>query len=247
MTRQPHLLEAQQLTKHYDDDEAVINAVRDVDLEVHAGEFVAVMGPSGSGKSTLLHLLGGLTTPTNGRVLVDGVDLATLDDDQRANLRRDHIGFIFQSFNLVDVLSVEENLLLPATLAGTDPDTARERVDQLLDLVDLEARRTKRPAQLSGGERQRVAIARALVLQPAILLADEPTGNLDTASGRAIIDQLHMLHRSGQTIVLVTHDIKIAGSAERLLVMRDGQLHEQQRTEPVEDVVEVIDRLLDTS
>lgn len=221
---------------------------RDVDLTVHQGEFVAVMGPSGSGKSTLLHLRGGLTTPTNGRVLVDGVDLVTLDDDQRANLRRDHIGFIFQSFNLVDVLSVEENLLLPATLAGTDPDAARERVDELLELVDLEAaRRTKRPAQLSGGERQRVAIARALVLQPAILLADEPTGNLDTASGRAIIDQLHTLHRSGQTIVLVTHDIKIAGSAERLLVMRDGQLHEQQRTEPVEDVVEVIDRLLDTS
>lgn len=240
-------IEARGLTKRYVDDDTTVYAVRYVDLTIHHGEFVAVMGPSGSGKSTLLHLLGGLATPTSGSVLVAGADIASLDDDELATFRRDRVGFIFQSFNLVEVLSVEENLLLPATIAGLDREVASERVDQLLEVVDLEARRTKRPSQLSGGERQRVAIARALMLQPAVVLADEPTGNLDTATGRAIIDQLHALHRAGQTIVLVTHDIKIAGTAERLLIMRDGCVREHERTEPVEDVVEVIDRLLDTT
>ena len=241
------LLRADGVTKSYEDDEAVTTAVDDVDLEVEAGQFVAVMGPSGSGKSTLLHLLGGLTTPSLGRVLVDDVDLTTLDDDARATLRRERFGFVFQAFNLVDVLSVEENVRLPATLAGLDGDEAAERVDHLLDLVGLGSRRRKRPAQLSGGERQRVAIARALVLRPAVVLADEPTGNLDSASGRAVLRLLRELHEDGQTIVLVTHDLKIAGGAERLLLMRDGRLQEHQRREPAEDVVEIIDRLLDSS
>ena len=247
MNQPDPVIEARGLGKRYTDDETAIDAVVDVDLRVEAGEFVAVMGPSGSGKSTLLHLLGGLTSPTSGTVLADGTDLTTLDDDQLATFRRNHVGFVFQSFNLVEVLSVEENLLLPTTLAGADHAAARARVDRLLDLVGLASRRSKRPSQLSGGERQRVAIARALMLEPKVILADEPTGNLDTASGRVIIDQLHALHREGQTIILVTHDIKIAGTAERLLVMRDGTLREHQRSEPAEDVVEVIDRLLDTS
>lgn len=240
-------LEARSLTKTYEDDGVTIEAVRDVDLTIESGEFVAIMGPSGSGKTTLLHLLAGLATPTSGRVLVAGTDLSELDDDGRAALRRDHIGFIFQAFNLVEVLSVEENLRLPATLAGLDNDEADQRIDHLLDVVDLRARRTKRPAQLSGGERQRVAIARALMLRPAVVFADEPTGNLDSVTGRQIIGQLRDLNRSGETIVLVTHDIKVAGAAERLLVMRDGQLAEHQRREPAEDVVEIIDRLLDTT
>ncbi|MFZ6004971.1 MAG: ABC transporter ATP-binding protein [Actinomycetota bacterium] len=243
----PAAIEARSLTKTYHDDGVEISAVRDVDLTIETGEFVAIMGPSGSGKTTLLHLFGGLTEPTSGQVLVAGTDLNDLDDDGRALLRRERIGFIFQAFNLVEVLSVEENLRLPATLAGVDDDEASQRVDHLLDLVALRDRRTKRPAQLSGGERQRVAIARALMLRPAVILADEPTGNLDSASGRHVISQLHELNQSGETIVLVTHDIKVAGAAERLVVMRDGQITEHRRREPVEDVVEILDRLLDTT
>ncbi len=240
-------LRAVGLTKTYRDDDVTTEAVVDVDLTVENGDFVAVMGPSGSGKSTLLHLLGGLTTPTRGQVVVDGTDIADLDDDALAALRRERFGFIFQAFNLVDVLTVEENILLPATLAGLDTDTAVSRADELVHLVGLDAQRTKRPGQLSGGERQRVAIARALMLRPGAVLADEPTGNLDSTTGRGIIQQLRELNDAGQTIILVTHDIKTAGAAQRLLLMRDGRLVEHHRKDPAEDVVEVIDRLLDTS
>jgi ABC-type lipoprotein export system ATPase subunit len=162
-------------------------------------------------------------------------------------VRRDHIGFIFQAFNLIEVLTVEENLQVPATLAGLDHRRATARIDELLERVGLTELRGKRPNQLSGGERQRVAIARALVLRPSVILADEPTGNLDSATSRQIIDLLHELHRSGETVVLVTHDIKIAASAERLLIMRDGELSEHEHDQTAEDVVEVIDRLLDTT
>jgi putative ABC transport system ATP-binding protein len=240
-------IEARGVRKAYDEDDVRVEAVRGVDVTIQRGEMVAVVGPSGSGKSTLLHLLGGLTTPTAGHVLVDGTDLASLDDDALAAVRRDHVGFVFQAYNLVEVLSVEENLQLPATLAGLDRSTATARIDELLDLVGLTALRSKRPSQLSGGERLRVAIARALVLRPAVLLADEPTGNLDSVTSRQIIDLLHDLHRAGETVVLVTHDIKIAAQAERLLVMRDGELTEHEHDSLAEDVVEVIDRLLDTT
>jgi putative ABC transport system ATP-binding protein len=240
-------IEARGVWRSYDEDDVRVDAVRGVDLAVRRGEMVAIVGPSGSGKSTLLHLLGGLTTPTRGEVLVGGTDLASLDDDALAAVRRDHIGFVFQAFNLIEVLTVEENLQVPATLAGLDRTTASERIDELLGLVGLTAQRAKRPNQLSGGERQRVAIARALVLRPAVLLADEPTGNLDSVTSRQIIDLLHELHRSGETVVLVTHDIKIAAQAERLVVMRDGELHEHEHDAVAEDVVEVIDRLLDTT
>jgi putative ABC transport system ATP-binding protein len=240
-------IEAKGVRKYYDDDGVRVDAVRGVDLAIKAGELVAIVGPSGSGKSTLLHLLGGLATPSEGQVLVGDRDLAMLSDDELAAVRRDHIGFVFQAFNLIEVLSVEENLQVPATLAGLDPRRANARIDELLTRVGLSELRHKRPNQLSGGERQRVAIARALVLQPTVVLADEPTGNLDSVTSRQIIDLLHDLHRAGETIVLVTHDIKIAASAERLLVMRDGELAEHQREEVTEDVVEVIDRLLDTT
>ena len=240
-------IEARDLHKWYEDDGVRVDAVRGVDLAIKAGELVAIVGPSGSGKSTLLHLLGGLATPSAGQVLVGDHDLATLSDDELAAVRRDHIGFIFQAFNLIDVLTVAENLQVPATLAGLDHRRAAARIDELLERVGLAGLRDKRPNQLSGGERQRVAIARALVLRPSVILADEPTGNLDSATSRQIIELLHELHRSGETVVLVTHDIKIAASAERLLVMRDGELTEHAHDEATEDVVEVIDRLLDTT
>ncbi|MFL6203944.1 MAG: ABC transporter ATP-binding protein [Acidimicrobiales bacterium] len=240
-------IEARDLRKWYEDDGVRVDAVRGVDVAIKAGELVAIVGPSGSGKSTLLHLLGGLATPSAGQVLIGDHDLATLDDDDLAAVRRDHIGFIFQAFNLIDVLTVEENLQVPATLAGLDQRRAGARIDELLERVGLTALRGKRPNQLSGGERQRVAIARALVLRPSVILADEPTGNLDSATSRQIIDLLHELHRAGETVVLVTHDIKIAAAAERLLVMRDGELSEHQHDAVAEDVVEVIDRLLDTT
>jgi putative ABC transport system ATP-binding protein len=240
-------IEARGVSKSYDENGARVDAVRNVDVTIRAGEFVAIVGPSGSGKSTLLHLLGGLATPTRGQVLVGDHDLAELDDDERSAVRRDQLGFIFQAFNLIEVLTVEENLQVPATLASLDGRRAATRIDHLLDVVGLRDLRTKRPSQLSGGERQRVAIARALVLSPSVILADEPTGNLDSVTSRQIIQLLHELHRAGETIVLVTHDIKIAASAERLLVMRDGELAEHEHDAATEDVVEVIDRLLDTT
>ena len=240
-------IEARGLRKSYEDDGVRVDAVRGVDVVIKAGEFVAIVGPSGSGKSTLLHLLGGLATPSDGQVLIGDADLATLDDDELAAVRRDHIGFVFQAFNLIDVLTVEENLQVPATLAGLDHRRAAARIGELLERVGLTQLRDKRPNQLSGGVRQRVAIARALVLRPSAILADEPTGNLDSATSRQIIDLLHELHRAGETVVLVTHDIKIAASAERLLVMRDGELSEHEHDQAAEDVVEVIDRLLDTT
>ena len=240
-------IEARDLRKWYEDDGVRVDAVRGVDLAIKAGELVAVVGPSGSGKSTLLHLLGGLATPSSGQVLIGDHDLAALSDDELAAVRRDHIGFIFQAFNLIEVLTVEENLQVPATLAGLDHRRAAQRIDEVLERVGLTDLRGKRPNQLSGGERQRVAIARALVLRPSVILADEPTGNLDSATSRQIIDLLRELHRAGETVVLITHDIKIAASAERLLVMRDGELSEHDHGEAAEDVVEVIDRLLDTT
>jgi putative ABC transport system ATP-binding protein len=240
-------IEARGVSKSYDEGDVRVDAVRGVDVAIARGEMAAIVGPSGSGKSTLLHLLGGLTTPTSGQILVGGTDLASLDDDALAAVRRDQIGFVFQAFNLIEVLTVEENLQVPATLAGVDRDAARARIEELLEMVGLTPLRAKRPNQLSGGERQRVAIARALVLRPALVLADEPTGNLDSATSRQIIELLHELHRAGETVVLVTHDIKIAARAERLLVMRDGELAEHEHDSVAEDVVEVIDRLLDTT
>jgi putative ABC transport system ATP-binding protein len=225
-------VEARALVKRYRDQESEVEALSDIDLEVPRGEFVAVMGPSGSGKSTLLHLLGGLDTPTSGDVLVDGQPLASLNRTELAAVRRNRIGFVFQLFNLIQSLTVAENIALPAIAAGERPAAYRRRVDELLELVGLAGKHDRFPSQVSGGEQQRVAVARALVREPAVLLADEPTGNLDTRNGEALLDLFVQCHRNGQTIVLVTHDAKVASAADRVLFMRDGRFVEETPLHP---------------
>jgi putative ABC transport system ATP-binding protein len=209
--------------RRYGEGDAAVDALRGVTLDVPSGRFVAVMGPSGSGKSTLMHLLAGLDRPTSGSVAIGGLDLADLKDDALTKLRRDRVGFIFQSFNLVPTLSTEENVVLPERLAGRKADSAW--VDSVLDRVGLAERRTHRPAQLSGGQQQRVAVARALVSSPAVLFADEPTGNLDSASGAQILTLMReAVDRDGQTIVMVTHDARAAAIADEVVVLADGQI-----------------------
>jgi len=225
----PPILEALELTKSYPVGETVVDALRGVSLTVDEGEFVALMGPSGSGKSTLLQMLGGLDRPTSGEVVLEGQVVSDLSDDQVTRLRRDRTGFVFQSFNLIPLLDVTENVALPFTIAGLDPSRGEtaERIRDAIALVDLTAKARHKPDQLSVGEQQRVAVARALVTRPALLFADEPTGNLDYTSGTEILDALwrSCVERS-QTIVLVTHDSKAAAYADRVLVIGDGQIRE---------------------
>ena len=206
-----------------------VDALRGVSLSVDAGEFVALMGPSGSGKSTLLQVLGGLDRPTSGEVFLEGKDLSQLSDDQATRLRRDRTGFVFQSFNLIPLLNVVENVALPFTIAGGDPNRGelKQRIAEVIELVDLTGKERHKPDQLSAGEQQRVAVARALVTRPALLFADEPTGNLDYTTGTEILDALwRSCVERGQTIVLVTHDSKTAAYADRVLVVGDGQIRE---------------------
>jgi putative ABC transport system ATP-binding protein len=212
---------ARELTRRYGEGATAVQALRGVDLDVRDRELVAVMGPSGSGKSTLMHLLAGLDKPTSGTVTIGGTDITTLDDAQLTALRRKHIGFIFQFFNLLPMLDVEENVVLPVSIAGEKPD--RAWVDELLDRVGLTARRRHVPSELSGGEQQRVAIARALVTRPTILLADEPTGNLDSATSGGILQLMRdSVDSYGQTTVMVTHDPRAASIADRILFIADG-------------------------
>jgi putative ABC transport system ATP-binding protein len=221
------ILEARDLTKSYPLGETTVHALRGVSLRVDAGEFVALMGPSGSGKSTLLQMLGGLDRPTTGVVLLDGLVVSELDDDTATRLRRDRTGFVFQSFNLIPLLDVTENVGLPFTIAGLDPSRGElgERVRDVIELVDLTAKARHKPDQLSTGEQQRVAVARALVTRPALLFADEPTGNLDYTTGLELLDALwRSCHERGQTIVLVTHDARAAAYADRVHVVGDGRL-----------------------
>jgi len=222
------ILEAQDLVKRYPVGDGQVDALRGVSLAVERGEFVAIMGASGSGKSTLLHLLGGLDKPTAGQVVIDGVNISTLDDEQATLTRRDKTGFVFQFFNLIPLLTVRENVALPFLIRGESVHERRQRVDELLAMVGLEGKADHAPDQLSAGEQQRVALARALATEPALLLADEPTGNLDYTSGGEILD---LLWRScvqlGQTIVLVTHEARAAAYADRVLVVRDGQILDQ--------------------
>lgn len=217
------VLKAEQLHKQYLLGEHMVNALAGVDFSVDRGEFVAIMGPSGSGKSTLLHLLGGLDNPSSGAVILADQPLSGVSDREATLARRHNIGFVFQFFNLVPTLSAEENILLPLIIDGKDTRQYRERLDNLLQLVGLENRRTHRPDQLSGGEQQRVAVARALITRPAVLLADEPTGNLDSKTGKVIME---LLRRScdelGQSIVVVTHDARAAAYADRVVFLRDG-------------------------
>jgi putative ABC transport system ATP-binding protein len=199
-------------------------------MSVAGGEFVALMGPSGSGKSTLLQLLGGLDQPTSGAVIFEGRDISRLSDGAATRLRRERTGFVFQAFNLIPLLSVRENIGLPFTIAGRNPSHGelRERVDQVIALVELTGKDDHRPDQLSQGEQQRVAVARALVTRPSVLLADEPTGNLDYTTGGELLEALwRSCDRAGQTIVLVTHDARAAAYADRVLVIGDGRISEE--------------------
>jgi putative ABC transport system ATP-binding protein len=232
------VLEARALTKTYGSEELRVEALRGVDLKVETGELLAIMGPSGSGKSTMLHLLGGVDTPSSGQVLLEGTDLATLSDDQRTIIRRQRIGFIFQSFNLLPTLTAEENVSLPLELDGISTSEARRRARGALELVGVAHRRTHLPSTLSGGEQQRVAIARALVIEPALVLADEPTGNLDSANGRQVTSLLRRLSSERhQTIVIVTHDHNVAAQADRLVCLRDGLVESDNGQVPVGPVV----------
>jgi putative ABC transport system ATP-binding protein len=216
---------AHNLTRRYGDGDSAVDAVRGVSLEIPAGQFTAIMGPSGSGKSTLMHLLAGLDRPTEGTVEIGGEDITEMGDRQLTLLRRKHIGFVFQAFNLVPTLSAEENVTLPLSIAGRKLD--RSWVDAVIARVGLDDRRTHRPAELSGGQQQRVAVARALVAEPTVLFADEPTGNLDSKSSAEVLQLLRdAVSAYGQTTVMVTHDEKAAEAADRILYMADGRLEE---------------------
>jgi putative ABC transport system ATP-binding protein len=239
------VLSARGLAKTYVSDGVDVLAVRGVDLDVAAGEFVAVMGPSGSGKSTLLHLLGGLDRPTAGSIVLDGSPVERLSEREWAILRRSRIGFVFQFFNLVDNLTVAENVELPARLVGTPHDEARARRTELLGRLGVTARADALPSQLSGGQHQRVALARALVNRPALLLADEPTGNLDSASAAEVVSLLRELRTEGQTIVLVTHDARVASSADRVVSMRDGLVVDERRLADREPQSALLSQLLE--
>jgi putative ABC transport system ATP-binding protein len=212
---------AESVTRRYGEGEAAVDALRGVSLDVPAGQFTAIMGPSGSGKSTLMHLLAGLDRPTAGSVYVGTEDITSMGDKALTKLRRRHIGFVFQSFNLLPTLSAEENVLLPLTIAGRKVD--REALDRLLERVGLSERRGHRPSELSGGQQQRVAIARALISEPTVLFADEPTGNLDSSAGAQVLDLLRdAVDLDGQTTVMVTHDPRAAARADRVLFLADG-------------------------
>jgi putative ABC transport system ATP-binding protein len=215
-------IEAVALARSYGEGDNAVHALRGVSLGVPSGQYTAVMGPSGSGKSTLMHLLAGLDRPTSGRVIIGGTNIAELSDKALTRLRREHVGFVFQAFNLLPTLTAEENILLPSRIAGRKLDPAA--VEALLDRVGLAERRHHRPAQLSGGQQQRVAVARALVSQPTVLFADEPTGNLDSRAGADILALLREAADEGQTIVMVTHDPRAAAQADRTVVLEDGQI-----------------------
>jgi putative ABC transport system ATP-binding protein len=223
------ILRASELRKDYGSGATLVHAVDTVDLDVAAGETVAIMGPSGCGKSTLLHLLGGLDRPTSGAIQLAGQRLDQLSERALSRLRRTAVGFVFQAFHLMDELSAVENVELPALLAGQSPRAARARATELLDRVGLADRARHLPAALSGGQRQRVAIARALVSDPLVVLADEPTGNLDSEATIEVLRLFDSLHEAGQTLVIVTHDARIAATADRLITMRDGVLLDQTR------------------
>ncbi|MFI9603708.1 ABC transporter ATP-binding protein [Streptomyces sp. NPDC004069] len=216
------VLRAHRVSKEHGEDQGLVRAVDEVDLEVRAGQSVAVMGPSGCGKSTLLHLLGGMDRPTGGEVWLAGHRLDVLGERALARLRRRHVGFVFQSFHLMEELTAVENVEFPALLAGCGRRRARRRALELLERVGLADRTGHLPSALSGGQRQRVAIARALANTPSLILADEPTGNLDSAAAREVLRLFEDLRATGQTLVLVTHDPRIAATADRLITMRDG-------------------------
>jgi len=217
------IVSAHEVTRRYGEGDAAVDALRGVSLDFPAGAYTAIMGPSGSGKSTLMHILAGLDRPTSGTVVIDGRDITQMNDGELTQLRRDRIGFVFQFFNLVPVLNAEENMLLPLSIAGRKPD--REWVEQLMETVGIADRRTHRPSELSGGQQQRVALARALVSRPAVVFADEPTGNLDSKTSEEVLTLLRRaVDDFGQSVVMVTHDDQAASFADRRLELVDGSV-----------------------
>jgi putative ABC transport system ATP-binding protein len=234
------VVSATEVTRRYGEGDTGVDALRGVSLEISAGELTAVMGPSGSGKSTLMHILAGLDRPTSGTVELAGREITALGDTELTKLRREHIGFVFQFFNLLPMLSAEENIALPLAIAGHKPD--KESFEQLLADVGLADRRKHRPAELSGGQQQRVAIARSLVTQPTVLVADEPTGNLDSASGNEILALLRdAVDTRGQTTVMVTHDPRAATYADRILFLADGAIVRERGRSTQSEVLEALD------
>ncbi|HXV04451.1 MAG TPA: ABC transporter ATP-binding protein [Solirubrobacterales bacterium] len=227
---------ASDVSRRFGEGEAAVDALVGVSTGFERGRFTAIMGPSGSGKSTLLHILAGLDKPTAGSVVLDGVEITGLEDGELTKLRRDKLGFVFQFFNLLPVLSAEENLVLPLSIAGRKPD--REWLELLLRTVGLEGRRAHRPSELSGGEQQRVAVARALVSKPAVVFADEPTGNLDSKSGGEVLRLLRQaVDEFEQTVIMVTHDPAAAAHADRLVTLRDGAIVHDAVPGSVDDVI----------
>ncbi|HET8954535.1 MAG TPA: ABC transporter ATP-binding protein [Solirubrobacterales bacterium] len=229
---------ATDIHRRYGEGDTAVDALDGVSTSFERDRFTAIMGPSGSGKSTLMHILAGLDKPTSGTVELDGVDITKLDDGELTQLRRDKLGFVFQFFNLLPVLTAEENLVLPLSIAGRKPDKAW--VDQLVATVGLEDRRTHRPAELSGGQQQRVAVARALVSKPAVVFADEPTGNLDSKSSADVMRLLRQaVDEFGQTVVMVTHDPVAAAHADRLITLQDGKIVSDAAPGSADDVIEL--------
>src|SRR3954471_22818932 len=236
------VVSADSITRRYGEGESAVDALRGVSLQVMSGELSAVMGPSGSGKSTLMHILAGLDRPTSGRVLISGQDITEMNDNELTLLRREHIGFIFQFFNLLPMLTAEENILLPLSLAGVKPDPVW--VEELIDGVGLADRRKHRPSELSGGQQQRVAIARSLVNRPTVLFADEPTGNLDSKTAGEILELMRAsVDAYGQTTVMVTHEARSAAIAHRILFIEDGLIVKELRDASQQDVLAVMNSL----
>jgi putative ABC transport system ATP-binding protein len=232
-------VEARELVKRYGEGQIGVRALDGIDFTVEAGELVAIMGPSGSGKSTLLHIIGALETATSGSVCLGGVELAGLDDDALTRLRREHIGFVFQFFNLLPSLTALENVYLPALIARRQGDALRDRAHELLGQVGLAGREQHLPSELSGGEQQRVSIARSLLLEPPLLLADEPTGNLDSRAGAQVLSLLSdVSRREGRTVVMVTHDPGAGAIADRVVFLRDGRIVDSTRGGSSQDVAE---------
>ena len=220
------ILKVENLTKTYGSGENLVHAVDDVSSSVEKGEFVAIVGASGSGKSTLLHLIGGVDRPTSGKIFVDGNDISKMNDDKLAVFRRRQVGIVYQFYNLIPILTVEENITLPCDLDGRGVD--RERLEMILDSFGLRARRKHLPNQLSGGQQQRTSIARALINNPSLVLADEPTGNLDSKSSEEVMSMLKMCNQSyGQTVIMITHNLDIAKQADRIITISDGKIVEE--------------------
>jgi putative ABC transport system ATP-binding protein len=238
------VVQGHELAKRFGEGRAAVDALRGVDADFATGSFTAIMGPSGSGKSTLMHLLAGLDRPTGGWVEIDGTRLDGLNDKDLTLLRRRRVGFIFQSYNLLPVLTAEENILLPLRIGGADVD--RDWLETLISAVALQDRRTHRPSEMSGGQQQRVAVARALVTRPAVVFADEPTGNLDSASGKEVLDLLRRaVDEFGQTIVMVTHDAGAAAVADRVLYLADGRIVGAQDRPSVDQILDQLKALRD--